>query len=73
MKIFCPEIPLRIYCQGQEKLGGPDRGPIESPPLSPLSLISLPLEVYVPVNPAIGALGSAVKFEATAENCTKLK
>ena len=56
------------YCQGQEWLGGPDRGPIESPPLSPISLISLPLEVYVPVNPARG-LGECCEIRS---NCRKL-
>ena len=44
----------RAYCLGNKKSGGPDRGPAESPPLSPLFLTSLPLEVYVPINPARG-------------------
>lgn len=42
-----------------EKSGGPDRGPIEPPPLSLLSLPSLPLEIR-PQKIQLGVWGSTI-------------
>jgi len=46
-------------CRSARKSGGPDRGPIEPPPLSLLSLPSLPLEIR-PQKIQLGVWGSAI-------------